>query len=102
MFNPNSAARHYILCVKVRLPLSQSMYVDIQCIDYFFVLEHGPMVQFWEEKQKCKGLSKLSTAAVPLQRAAEHRCGFFPFQRPGEVGVPHRLPPVVLVTLVFK
>lgn len=69
MFNPNSAVGHYILCVKVRLPLSQRMYMDIQCTDYFFFLEYGPKVPFWEEKQKCKGLSKLSTAAVPLQRA---------------------------------
>lgn len=60
------------------------------------------VVQFWEEKQKCKVLSKLPPAAVPPQRAgcrpqqgrpsscwtaAEYRCGFLPFQRPGEVGV---------------
>lgn len=40
--NPNSAARHVL--VKVRLPLTCSMYLDIQHADYFydFCLEEVP------------------------------------------------------------
>ena len=37
MFNPNSAARHYIFSVKVRLPLTPGIYLDIQHTEYFYL-----------------------------------------------------------------
>lgn len=44
MFNSNSAMRHYILCVKVRLPLDHSIYLDIQHTEYiyWFCLQDAP------------------------------------------------------------
>lgn len=44
MFNPNSAARHYIFYVKVRLLLTHSIYLDTQHTEYlyFFCLGNAP------------------------------------------------------------